>query len=249
MQEGMAIWIDRIDMAFRVPHVVPKTLYSLISHSIRSAGGYEEFYALRNVSFEMQEGEFLGIIGKNGSGKTTLLRIIAGIYKPKSGSCTTVGEVSPILELGFGFQPRLTCRDNISIYGALIGFSRAEMRKREDDILHFAELGRFSDTPVDHLSAGMRVRLAFSIAIQSPAPIVLVDEVLAVGDAPFQEKCLEVFRKFKREGRTLLFATHNLEVMQEFCDRAIVMDKGELLREGDPDNVSRYYRDTILKQR
>ena len=145
-----------------------------------------------------------------------------------AGSCVVEGEVSPLLELGLGFQPRLTCRDNIFIYGALLGFPREEMRKRYDGILNFAELERFSDMPLDHLSSGMKMRLAFSIAIQSAAPILLVDEVLAVGDAIFQQKCREVFRRLKNEGRTIVLVSHDEGVVKEYCDRVVELDQGKL---------------------
>ena len=223
------ISLRNVSKVFRLPHQVTKTLYHRLTGGLAGGYDYEEFYALRNVTLDVRRGEFLGIMGPNGSGKTTLLRIIAGVYRPTSGSCVVNGEVSPLLELGLGFQPRLTCRDNIFIYGALLGFPREEMKKRYEGILKFAELERFADASLEHLSSGMRVRLAFSIAIQSEAPILLVDEVLAVGDAIFQQKCRDVFRQYKLEGRTVVLVSHDVSVVKEYCDRVVNFDAGRMV--------------------
>lgn len=223
------IRVDHITKKFVVPHQVTKTLFHKLTSAFHPAYDYEEFFALKDVSFEVGRGEFVGIMGRNGSGKTTLLRIIAGIYQPTSGSCVVQEEISPLLELGLGFQPRLTCRDNIFIYGALLGFTRKEIARRKESILQFAELERFADAPLDHLSSGMKVRLAFSIAMQSPAPIMLVDEVLAVGDAIFQQKCREVFWQFKREGRTILLVSHDPSAIKEYCNRVLILNDGVLV--------------------
>ncbi len=225
------ITLRHVDKVFRIPRHVTRTLYHRLTSVFAGSYEYEELYALRDVSLDVQQGEFLGIMGRNGSGKTTLLRIIAGVYRPTRGTCVVEGEVSPLLELGLGFQPRLTCRDNVFIYSALLGFSRDEVRTRYDSIMRFAELERFADAPLDYLSSGMKVRLAFSIAIQSPAPILLVDEVLAVGDAIFQEKCREVFWRFRREGRTVLLVSHDDNAVLEFCDRVLTLESGAIVRE------------------
>lgn len=222
------ISVQNVSKVFKIPHQVTRTLYHRLTSVLNSGLEYEEFYALRDVSLEVRKGEFLGIMGPNGSGKTTLLRIIAGVYRPTSGRCGVEGEVSPLLELGLGFQPRLTCRDNVFIYGALLGFPREEIRRRYPEIMKFAELERFSDAPLDHLSSGMKMRLAFAIAIQSAAPILLVDEVLAVGDAIFQQRCREVFWQFKKEGRTVLLVSHDPAVVKEYCDRVVELDQGTL---------------------
>lgn len=222
------IILQNVTKVFKIPHQVTKTLYHRLTGGFGGGYEYEELYALRDVSLEVRKGEFLGIMGPNGSGKTTLLRIMAGVYKPTSGTCVVNGEVSPLLELGLGFQPRLTCRDNIFIYGALLGFPREEMRKRYEEILRFAELERFPDMPLDHLSSGMKMRLAFSIAIQSEAPILLVDEVLAVGDTIFQQKCRDVFRQYKNEGRTVVLVSHDTATMKEYCDTMVGLEQGVL---------------------
>lgn len=223
------ISVQKVSKIFRIPHRVSRTLYHRLTGGLTGGYDYEEFYALRDISLNVRKGEFLGIMGPNGSGKTTLLRIIAGVYRPTSGSCVVNGEVSPLLELGLGFQPRLTCRDNIFIYGALLGFPREEMKKRYEGILKFAELERFADAPLEHLSSGMKVRLAFSIAIQSEAPILLVDEVLAVGDAIFQQKCREVFRAYKHDGRTVVLVSHDMATVKEYCDRMVGLEQGSMI--------------------
>lgn len=231
------ITVQNLTKSFKIPHQVTRTLFHKLTSSLYSSYEYEELYALKNISLDVKKGEFLGIMGRNGSGKTTLLRVIAGIYRPTSGTCKVEADRAPLLELGLGFQSRLTCRDNIFIYGALLGFTRGEIQSRYNDIMQFAELAKFADMSLDQLSSGMKVRLAFSIAIQSPAPILLVDEVLAVGDVVFQKKCREVFWKFKKEGRTVLFVSHDMNAIREFCDRVVVLQNGTLVTEGSPSLV------------
>lgn len=233
------ISIQNLTKSFKIPHQVTRTLFHKLTSSLYSSYEYEELFALKDISFDVKKGEFLGIMGRNGSGKTTLLRVIAGVYRPTSGMCRVEADVAPLLELGLGFQSRLTCRDNIFIYGALLGFTRREIESRYTDILQFAELSNFADMPLDHLSSGMKVRLAFSIAIQSPAPIFLVDEVLAVGDAFFQQKCKEVFRTFKRQGRTVLFVSHDLGAVKEFCDNVVIIQEGKIVHEGPSNDLEK----------
>jgi ABC-type polysaccharide/polyol phosphate transport system ATPase subunit len=237
---------DNVTKVFRIPHEKTKTLFHQLASVLHSSYRYEEFYALRNVSLEVKSGEFCGIIGRNGSGKTTLLRIIAGIYRPTSGTVRVHSDITPMLEIGVGFHGDFSCRDNIYINGALLGFSRRDMNKRFKQIIEFAELERFADAKLEQLSSGMRVRLAFSIAIQSEAPILVVDEVLAVGDTVFQQKCREVFWRFKRQGRTVLFVSHDLNAVIEYCDKAILMHEGRIVNEGLPSNIVRYYQTKIL---
>jgi lipopolysaccharide transport system ATP-binding protein len=241
------ITVRNVTKIFEVPHERTKTLFHKLTSVFHPSYEYEQFYALRNVSIDVKKGEFVGVMGRNGSGKTTLLRIIAGVYKPTTGECDVRDEISPFLEIGVGFQTRLSCRDNIFIYGALLGFSRGEMNTRYRDIMRFAELERFADAPLDRLSSGMKVRLAFATAIQSNAPILLVDEVLAVGDRIFQEKCRDVFWKFKREGRTILFVSHDASAVKQYCDRTLVLDHGEVVNEGTPGDMIDYYQNTVLK--
>lgn len=236
------ITIQNLVKSFKIPHQVTRTLFHKLTSSLYSSYEYEELFALKNVSLDVKKGEFLGIMGRNGSGKTTLLRVIAGVYRPTSGTCRVESEVAPLLELGLGFQSRFTCRDNIFIYGALLGFTRREIESRYTDILQFAELTNFADMPLDHLSSGMKVRLAFSMAIQSPAPVFLVDEVLAVGDVLFQEKCKEVFRTFKRQGRTVLFVSHDLDAVKEFCDNVVIIQEGKIVHEGSSNDLEKAMR-------
>ncbi len=240
------IAVRNVSKIFEVPHERTKTLFHKLTSVFHPSYEYEEFYALRNISFDVKKGEFLGIMGRNGSGKTTLLRIIAGVYKPSAGSCDVRDQISPFLELGLGFQPRLSCRDNIFIYGALLGFSRREMNVRYHEIMRFSELDRFADAPLERLSSGMKVRLAFATAIQSDAPILLVDEVLAVGDRIFQDKCRDVFWRFKHEGRTILFVSHDSSAVKQYCDRTLVLESGEVVNEGPPADMIEYYQRNVL---
>ena len=235
------ICVKNVSKVFKIPHESTKTLFHKLLSFTNRGYTYEELYAVNDVSLQINAGEFVGIIGKNGSGKTTLLRIIAGIYTPTSGQVEVNDEISPLMELGLGFDDNFSCRDNIYVYGALLGFTRKQMAQRVDEILAFAELEKFADTRLGKLSSGMRVRLAFSIAIQSVAPIILVDEVLAVGDNVFNEKCNNVFRQFKAEGRTIVLVTHNMSAIRDFCDRVIILDHGALVNHGLPNEMAGYY--------
>ena len=241
------IRVENLSKVFRIPHERKTTLFHNIISLATRRYEYEEFYALQNMSFEIREGEFIGIIGRNGSGKSTLLKIISKIYEPTSGNVNVLAEVFPLLELGVGFQPDFTVRDNIYLYGSLIGFSRREMKGKLDEIVEFAELTRFVDAKLQKLSTGMQVRLGFSIAIQSNAPIMIVDEVLAVGDLVFAEKCRNIFWKFKREGRTIVFVSHDLDSVQQYCDRVLLLDHGGLIDQGEPSRMINMYRQKILQ--
>jgi ABC-type polysaccharide/polyol phosphate transport system ATPase subunit len=234
------IKIKNISKLFRIPHVQTNNLKTYLIH-FRKMRTYEEFYALKNINFEIMPGEFIGIIGRNGSGKSTLLKIIAGILTPTSGEVIVNGDVSPFLELGVGFNPELSARENIFLYSSILGLSKREAIKRYSRVLKFSELERFIDSPLKTFSSGMQVRLAFSVAIQSDAPILLVDEVLAVGDAPFQEKCFSVFENFKREGRTIVFVSHAMESILRFCDRVLLLQRGEEISSGAPDEMVKMY--------
>jgi ABC-type polysaccharide/polyol phosphate transport system ATPase subunit len=203
---------------------------------------YERQRALDNVSFSVTEGEFLGVIGPNGSGKSTLLRILAGIYRPDSGRVRIAGAVSPFIELGVGFHPELSARDNVRFNATLLGMTRAEVERKYEDIIRFAELERFVDQKLKNYSSGMMLRLAYSIAIQVPFDILLLDEVLAVGDQSFQEKCFATFARFRDEGKTLVFVSHDLASVGEFCDRAVLLRNGKLEALGPTGEVIDAYR-------
>jgi ABC-type polysaccharide/polyol phosphate transport system ATPase subunit len=190
---------------------------------------------------EVKKGDFFGIVGRNGSGKSTLLKLIAGIYNPTHGSIQVKGKLTPFIELGVGFNPELTGRENVFLNGALLGFSRNEMQAMYNDIVDFAEIGRFMDQKLKNYSSGMQVRLAFSIAIRVKSDILVLDEVLAVGDESFQRKCLDVFENYKSKKQTVILVTHDMETVKRFCNTAILIDEGKLVDQGDPRRVAEEY--------
>ena len=225
------------DALARVPH----QLAALASGRRAKRGGKEEFWALRDVSFEVGEGERVGIIGRNGAGKSTLLKILSRITEPTRGRATIRGRVASLLEVGTGFHPELTGKENIFLNGAILGMSRAEIRRRFDEIVAFAEVERFLDTPVKRYSSGMYVRLAFSVAAHLEPDILLVDEVLAVGDGAFQRKCLGRMGEVSRQGRTILFVSHNMQAVRHLCSRAIWLKDGGIQAAGSSEAVVRDY--------
>ena len=205
--------------------------------------GREEFWALRDISFEIQPGEVVGIIGRNGAGKSTLLKVLSRITEPTSGKITLNGRVASLLEVGTGFHPDLTGRENIFLNGAILGMSRVEIRRKFDEIVAFAEIERFLDTPVKRYSSGMYVRLAFAVAAHLEPEILIVDEVLAVGDQQFQDKCLGKLRSVAHSGRTVMFVSHNLTVTQSLCSRVLLMANGQIDFSGPPgDAITRYLK-------
>ncbi len=240
MSPSVAISVRDVSKSFRLLHERVTSLKKAIVRLFLPHRP-EMFEAVRHISFDVQKGEFFGIIGRNGCGKSTLLKMIAGIYVPSSGSIETHGTLSPFIELGVGFNPELSARDNIFLNGSILGFSRREVEKRFDDIIGFAELEAFVDQKLKNFSSGMHVRLAFSIAIQVPSDILLIDEVLAVGDTAFQNKCFDVFRRMKAEGRTIIFVTHGMASMRQFCDRVLVMHEGKSLGVMLPDQAAELY--------
>jgi len=235
------IIVDALSKVFRIPHARKSTLYHNILSMAAGRYDYEKFYALRDISFSVKEGEFVGIVGRNGSGKSTLLRILSRIYEPTSGSVTIRDDLFPLLELGIGFQMDFSVRENIFLYGSFLGFSRKEMNAKLEEILSFAELARFADAPLEKLSTGMQMRLGFAIAIQSIAPIMLVDEVLAVGDTVFAEKCRKLFHDLRRQGVTMLLVSHDTGAIREYCSRVLVLSDGQLIGDGKPDEMIRLY--------
>jgi ABC-type polysaccharide/polyol phosphate transport system ATPase subunit len=238
---GAAIEVDRVSKAFRLPHERRTTLKEYFQHPLRRTE-YEEQHALQAISFHVEEGEFFGIVGPNGSGKSTLLKIIAGIYRHDSGTVRVHGLLSPFIELGVGFNPELTAHDNIRINSTLLGLSRRQLEARYGDIVAFSELERFVDQKLKNFSSGMMVRLAYAIAIQVDFDILLLDEVLAVGDESFQQKCFETFTLFREEGKTIVLVTHNLELIERFADRALLLLDGCACALGAPrDVIARYH--------
>jgi lipopolysaccharide transport system ATP-binding protein len=240
------IEVRNLSKVFRIPHAKKKTLFHNAISTLTKSYDYEEFHALKGVNFHIGRGECVGIIGRNGSGKSTLLKILAGIYRPSTGEVKINDEVFPLLELGVGFQPDFTVRDNIYIYGALLGFSRREIDQKLQEILTFAELDRFVDAKLEKLSSGMQMRLGFSIAVQSIAPIMLVDEVLAVGDLVFAEKCKIVFSRLLEARHTIILVSHDLVSVREYCPRSIVLDHGEIVADGKTDEMIDFYQQRVL---
>jgi len=237
-----AISIEHVAKTFRLPHQQYSTLKERVLHPWRSTT-FDELKALRDVDVTIREGEFFGIVGRNGSGKSTLLKCLAGIYRPDAGRIEVHGRLSPFIELGVGFNPDLTARDNIVINAVMLGLSRKEARERFDRIIAFAELEEFVDLKLKNYSSGMAVRLGFSTAIQVDSDVLLVDEVLAVGDAAFQQKCFEEFTRLKDEGKTIVFVTHDMLATERFCDRAMLIERGEVLEIGTPRAVARAYNE------
>jgi ABC-type polysaccharide/polyol phosphate transport system ATPase subunit len=235
------IHLQNVSKVFAIPHERKRTLFHWVSSVMGKQYDYEPLNALNNVNLEVREGEFVGVIGRNGSGKSTLLKVISRIYPPTSGVVTVRGDIFPLLELGVGFQPEFSCKDNIFLYGAMLGFTRKDLAARLDGIVAFAELERFVDAKLGTLSSGMVLRLAFSIAIQSDASIFLVDEGLAVGDASFWQKCESQFMKFKAEGKTVVLVSHDLSAIQKFSQRVVVMEGGAIVREGLPSEMVDFY--------
>jgi len=241
-----AIASEGVWKTFRLPHDRPSTLKQRLLHP-RSSRLASELHALRDVSFEVPEGQFIGIVGRNGSGKSTMLKCLAGIYQPDRGRLAIDGRVSPFIELGVGFNPELTALDNVVVNAALLGMPKAEAIARFPEIIEFAELERFVDLKLKNYSSGMQVRLGFASMIQAEADIYLVDEVLAVGDARFQQKCFDTFRRLKRDGRTVVFVTHDLASVERFCDRVVLLEQGEVVADGDAHEVIMDYRQRDLE--
>lgn len=245
----VAISVQSVYKDFALPHEKKSSLKSNFVHPLKRTKTVGMYHALRDISFEIKEGEFFGIVGRNGSGKSTLLKIIAGIYQPTSGTTRVNGRLVPFIELGVGFNPELTGRENVYLNGALMGFSSAEVKKKYHSIVEFSELEQFMDQKLKNYSSGMQVRLAFSVAtILADSDILLVDEVLAVGDADFQKKCFDYFRKLKKLKKTVIFVSHDMNAVVEYCDRAILIEESQLVVEGEPEKVAVAYRKMFLSQ-
>lgn len=242
MQENSAaIIVENVTQRFRVIQERPDTLRELFSKFFRHDSKVHDFNAVKNISFSVARGEMLGLVGRNGSGKSTLLKIIAGVYKPTAGRVHLNGTIAPLLELGAGFHLELTGRENIMLNGLLLGFSKREMHERERAIIEFADIGDFIDAPVKQYSSGMYTRLAFSIATSVDPDILVLDEILAVGDAGFQKKCFDRLERFRASGKTILLVTHSMAQVKDYCDRAILLDQGNMLADGQPREVIELY--------
>lgn len=230
---------------FRIPHERRATILDHVAGVLSVLEGrrysYEEFWALKQISFKLEHGESVGIIGPNGSGKSTLLKLIARVMTPDRGTIRTNGPIAPVLELGIGFHGDLTVRENAVVYGVIMGLPRSEMKRRTESILEFAGLTRFQDAKLKTLSSGMAVRLAFSIAIQTEADIFLIDEALAVGDIQFQQKCLDKFREFKKEKKSIVLVSHSMNLIRDFCEKTLYLSSGETRAFGPSEDVTNQY--------
>ena len=222
-----------VEKSFRIPVHRIDSFKERIVHPFSQAE-YRTLEALRKVSFDVHRGEFFGIVGRNGSGKSTLLKILASIYRADAGSVRMAGRPAPFIELGVGFNHELSARENVILNGVMMGLSQREARRRLDAVLDFAELEEFGDLKIKNYSSGMLVRLAFSVMIQAEADILLIDEVLAVGDAAFRQKCRDVFREMRHGARTVVLVTHDMTAVQSYCHRAMLIDDGEVRHLGDP---------------
>lgn len=242
------IRVENITQRFRLIQERPDTVRELFSKLFRSRSSYHDFEAVKNVSFEVPGGQTLALIGRNGSGKSTLLKIIAGVYRPSKGKVTVNGTLAPLIELGAGFHHELTGRENILLNGLLMGYSKREMLERQQSIIDFADIGEFIDSPVKQYSSGMYMRLAFSVAIEVDPQILVIDEILSVGDMGFHEKCFERIRRFRASGKTILIVTHAMSLVEEHCDRALLLDHGNLIADGSPDETVALYRSMVAPE-
>ena len=236
-----AIIVDNISKKFRIPHEKKTTVFQNIVGLIKRQFDYEELWALKDVSFEVKKGEALGIIGRNGSGKSTLLKILALVLYPDSGSVSLNGKVASFLELGVGFQPELTAKENVYIYSSILGLSRKQVDRIYDDIFDFAELKKFETMKLKNFSSGMYLRLAFSTAVHATPDTFLIDEVFAVGDESFQKKCRDKMDQFKTEDKTIVFVSHALDAVKELCQRSVLLNEGRIVTMGDTEKVINDY--------
>lgn len=242
----ISIVVDHVSKSFDLPEERIDSLKQLFVRLGRR-GKRRRQHVLDDVSIRINEGEFVGIVGRNGSGKSTLLKLLAGVYYPSSGKVSVSGSLTPFIELGVGFNPQLSGHDNVYLNGALLGFTRAQVDNMYDDIVEFAELHGAMDKKLRNYSSGMQVRLAFSIAIRTNSDILLLDEVLAVGDYAFQQKCFAYFKKLKQKGRTVVLVSHDRAAVEEFCDRAILIEDGRVVADGLPSQIyKRYFRQTSV---
>lgn len=233
MSEEVAILVQGVSKDFHYSSNRANSVKGILTGIFKDSENNKDIqHALKDISFDVKKGEFFGIVGRNGSGKSTLLKIIAGIYQPNKGHVDVDGKLVPFIELGVGFNPELTGRENVYLNGALLGFGTKEITAMYDSIVEFAELEKFMDQKLKNYSSGMQVRLAFSMAVRAKADILLIDEVLAVGDADFQRKCLEYFKQLKKKKKTVIFVSHDMDSVNEYCDRAILIEDSKIIKEG-----------------
>jgi len=243
--DAPVIQLENVTQRFRLIQERPDTLRELFAKLFRHQTSYHNFEAVRNVSFEVPAGQTMAIIGRNGSGKSTLLKIIAGVYRPTKGTVAVRGSIAPLIELGAGFHHELTGRENILLNGLLMGYSKRDMLERQERIIEFADIGDFIDAPVKQYSSGMYMRLAFAVATEVDPEILLVDEILAVGDAGFKEKCFERIRRFRASGKTIILVTHTMTDVQRLCERAILLEQGSMVCDGPPEEAVPLYNSLV----
>ena len=236
-----AIEVKCVSKRFKLPHEKKRTLFHNLIGIVKRQMSYEEFWALKNVSFEVKKGETFGIIGKNGSGKSTLLKILAKVLYPDSGTLAMNGRVASFLELGVGFQPELSAEENVYIYGSILGLTRKEIRQKYDQIFEFAELENFKNMKLKNFSSGMYLRLAFACAIHANPDTMLIDEVFAVGDTAFQKKCSDKIKEFQNQGRTIVFVSHSMDSVKQICQRTLLLNKGQMVMLGPTEDVVKEY--------
>jgi ABC-type polysaccharide/polyol phosphate transport system ATPase subunit len=245
MSPTHSVQFEDVVQRFRVIKERHDTLREAFARITRNRATYHEFEAVKHVSFEVSKGEVVGIIGRNGSGKSTILKLVAGVYTPTSGRVEVNGSIAPLIELGAGFHHELTGRENILLNGLLLGLSKRQVQEREGRIIGFAELGEFIDSPIKQYSSGMYMRLAFSVATEVDPDILIVDEILSVGDGGFREKCLDRIRQFRNSGKTILMVSHDMGTMRSFCSRLILVHHGELVAEGEPSRIVNCYEELL----
>ena len=238
---------DNVVQRFRRIKERPDTLREVFAKFAQKRITYHDFEALRHVSFKVPVGQMLGIIGRNGSGKSTLLKVAAGVYTPTMGEVHIRGTIAPLIELGAGFHHELTGRENILLNGLLLGLSKRDMMEREERIIEFAELGDFIDSPVKQYSSGMYMRLAFSVATEVDPDILIIDEILGVGDAGFREKCYERILLFRQRRKTIFFVSHDSSTVRQYCDRVLLLHNGELIADGQPEEVLSRYQEIVAR--
>ena len=237
----IAVKVDHVSKFFKLPTEASQSLRTTMVNRFKGIKGYKEQHVLKDISFEVEKGDFFGILGRNGSGKSTLLKIISQIYVPEHGSVTVNGKLVSFIELGVGFNPELTGRENVYLNGALLGFSREEIDEMYDDIVGFAELREFMNQKLKNYSSGMQVRLAFSVAIKAQGDVLILDEVLAVGDEAFQRKCNDYFIERKKSGKTTILVTHDMGAVKKYCNKAVLIEHGLVKAIGNPENVANQY--------
>jgi ABC-2 type transport system ATP-binding protein len=243
--DSYSIEFQNVVQRFRRIRERPDTLREVFSKIVRRRQQLQIFEAVKQVSFVISKGETVGLVGRNGSGKSTILKIVAGVYAPGEGQVKVQGTIAPLIELGAGFHHELTGRENILLNGLLLGLTKRQVREREESIIEFSELGDFIDSPVKQYSSGMYMRLAFSVAIEVDPDILIIDEILSVGDAGFQGKCFDRIEDFRRRGKTILLVSHSMDNVRRLCDRAMLVHGGRVLEDGPPDRVIARYEELL----